>query len=415
VLFWNTQLPVPLLHESLVHKLLSLHTVALPGLQAEAAHTSPTEHALPSLHGEVLALNAQPSLASQLSSVQGLLSLQPSTLPDLHTPLEHASPTVHTLPSASQVVPSLLATMPHLPVLVAQMLLAHTVFTLVSQLTTVAGLTLQLYGKLLLSQKSVPLHKLPSSWPAQSLSMLQPQVLVPDLHVPAAHTSPVVQPLPSSQLAVLLLWLQPVEGTQPSVVQGFPSSHRLAGLTAVPLQVPALHASLVVQALPSLHATVLAELTQPALGSHESLVHTLLSLQLTALPTHAPPAHVSPWLQALPSSQPSVLFANMQAPVLTLHESLVHALPSLHTVAGPALHALFWHTSPTVHGLPSLQGRVLGLLVQPSLVSHASSVHGLLSLQFKALPAVHRPAVQMSGLVQTEPSASQAPPLFCAT
>ncbi len=55
-----------------------------------------------------------------------------------------------------------------------------------------------------MSQNNVPLQTLPSSWPTQSLSAPQPQVLVPLEHLPAAQVSPTVQPLPSSQLAVLL-------------------------------------------------------------------------------------------------------------------------------------------------------------------------------------------------------------------
>ena len=156
-------------------------------------------------------------------------------------------------------------------------------------------------------QNSVPLHRLPSSWPAQSLSWAQAQVLVPLPQLPLLQASPVVHGLPSLQLAVLLAWLQPLDGTQPSVVQGLPSSHSVLGLTEVPAQLLLAHTSLTVQALPSLQATELALLTQPLLGLQLSLVQTLLSSQLTALPLQLPPLHPSFWLQALPSSHGRVL------------------------------------------------------------------------------------------------------------
>ncbi len=109
-----------------------------------------------------------------------------------------------------------------------------------------------------LSQYSVPLHRLPSSWPAQSLSTLQSHVLVPDLQLPAPHTSPTVQPLPSSQLAVLLAWVHPVLGLHESSLHGFASSQMTATLMATPLHVPAPHTSPVVHALLSLQGRVLA-------------------------------------------------------------------------------------------------------------------------------------------------------------
>jgi hypothetical protein len=307
VLFWNAQLPVVVLQLSVVQGLLSLQLLATPALHAEAAHASPTVQALPSLHGAVLAANLQPALASQLSSVHGLPSLQLRIAPALHTPPAHASPTVHTDPSASQLVPLLVATKPQLPLPVLHTLLAQVVLTEVSHVTTVLGLTTHLYGKALLLQNNVPLHRFPSSWPAQSLSWAQAQVLVPLLQVPLPHTSPLVQPLPSSQLAVLLLWAQPLDGTQLSVVQGLPSSQSVAALTKVPAQALLAQMSLAVQALPSLQATLLAPLTQPLLGSQLSLVQTLLSLHDTAAPLHDPPLHASFWLQALPSSQGRVL------------------------------------------------------------------------------------------------------------
>jgi hypothetical protein len=65
----------------------------------------------------------------------------------------------------------------------------------------------------------------------------------------------------------------------------------------------------VVHALPSLHAAVLFVVTQPLAGLHESFVHALPSLQESAAPpTQVPLLHASPVVQALPSlHEPVVL------------------------------------------------------------------------------------------------------------
>src|SRR6185369_15937983 len=69
------------------------------------AHASPVVHALPSLHGFVLAVKTQPDAGAHASSVQGLPSLQTSGTPPLHepfaglqvsTPLQ-ALPSLHTI------------------------------------------------------------------------------------------------------------------------------------------------------------------------------------------------------------------------------------------------------------------------------------------------------------------------------
>ena len=164
---------------------------------------------------------------------------------------------------------------------------------LVSHVTIVAGLTLQLYGSADVSQNSVPLQKLPSSWAAQSLFCVQPQEFAPLVQTPAAQTSPTVQPLPSLHAFVLLTCVQPLAGLHASLVQGLPSSQNVATTTAVPLQAPPAQASLVVQALPSLQDSALFVCAQPVAGEHESLVQMLLSSQLTLTPLQTPPAHLS--------------------------------------------------------------------------------------------------------------------------
>src|SRR5262249_33760444 len=64
----------------------------------------------------------------------------------------------------------------------------------------------------------------------------------------------------------------------------------------------------VVQTLLSLHPAEMSVWTHPIAGSHESAVHALPSLQFGAgPPTHAPFLHLSAVVQALPSLQASVL------------------------------------------------------------------------------------------------------------
>ena len=102
------------------------------------------------------------------------------------------------------------------------------------------------------------MQKLPSSWPAQSAVTLQPHWFAPLTHAPALQTSPTVQPLPSSQLVLLLVCVQPETVLQPSVVHGLLSLHAVTGLMFVPAQLPAPQTSFAVHALLSLQGSVLA-------------------------------------------------------------------------------------------------------------------------------------------------------------
>ncbi len=215
----NTQAPVNTLQLSIVQTLPSLHTATAPLVQAPALHTSPAVHALPSLHALPLLVCVQPTTESQASLVQELPSSQFNTAPALQfTPL-HTSGLVQTLLSALQGPPGLMPTYEQAPVAGVQVFVLQTVSPAALQVTIVTALTLQSKGRALLSQNNVPLQKLPSSLAAQSASLVQPQVLDPLIQTPPPHTSPVVQPLPSSQASVLLLWVQPVTELQPSVVQ----------------------------------------------------------------------------------------------------------------------------------------------------------------------------------------------------
>ena len=64
---------------------------------------------------------------------------------------------------------------------------------------------------------------------------------------------------------------------------------------------PARQASFVVQVLLSSHGAVLFVEVHVPSPSHESSVHTLLSLQVYGVPAQTPPEHVSVCVHALPS------------------------------------------------------------------------------------------------------------------
>jgi hypothetical protein len=301
--------PVDAPHASSVQGLLSLQFGAAPPVQVPALHLSFVVHALPSLQAARLLMCRQPPAVSQESSVHTLPSSQLTLPAPAHFPPEQTSPRVHA--SLSLHDAALLAC-------------AH----------PVAGL----------HESSV-----------HTLLSLQ-LTAEPLTQAPAAHVSPVVQALPSSQVAVLFACAHPVAGLQESFVQGLLS---LQFGAAPPTHAPPAQVSPVVQAFPSLQATVLFAWAQPVAGTHESLVHGLLSLQFGAAPpTHAPPEHVSPVVHALPSLQDAVLFECAQ-PVAGLHESSVHALPSLQFVAEPPTQAPPAQASPVVHALPSLHAAVL--------------------------------------------------------
>ncbi len=207
----------------------------------------------------------------------------------------------------------------------------------------------------------MPLHLLASC--GQLASVVHVQVFVPLVQEPAAQTSPTVHGLPSSQVAVLLVCVQPEPGVQASVVHGLPSSQYVATLTADPLHAPAAQTSGVVQALLSLHGSALLANTQPVVVEHESLVHTLLSLHVMAAPLQTPAAHTSPLVHALASSHALVLFVCWQ-PLATRQASLVHALPSLQitaTLIGVPTQLPPVQVSAVVHALPSLQPNVLAV------------------------------------------------------
>mgnify|MGYP006910067580 CR=1 FL=1 len=89
-------------------------------------------------------------------------------------------------------------------------------------------------------------------------------------------------------------------------------------------------------------------------------------------------------MQALPSLQLTVAWVQ---PVLGLHPSDVHALPSLQFGGGPPVHAPAWHVSLCVHALLSLHAVPFDTAVftqyrdrLKKLYRQVSEVHALLSL-----------------------------------
>ena len=135
----------------------------------------------------------------------------------------------------------------------------------------------------------------------------------PPTHAPLEHVSLVVQALPSSQAATLSTCTQPVSESQESSVQTLPSLQLGAG---PPTQLPPEQVSFVVQALLSLHETVLFVCVQTP-DEQASVVHPLPSSHWLAwvhsvqpgmgVPQQLPPAHTSSLVQAWLSSQGSVL------------------------------------------------------------------------------------------------------------
>jgi hypothetical protein len=111
----------------------------------------------------------------------------------------------------------------------------------------------------------------------------------------------VVQTLPSSQELLLFVWTQPEDGLQLSFVHALLSS-QLIGVCVHP-DAPQASA---VQALPS--SQFVPVWTQPVTGLQVSTVHGFESAQSSGGPPwHEPPLHASFVVQTLPSLQGAVL------------------------------------------------------------------------------------------------------------
>jgi hypothetical protein len=310
----------------------------------------------------VLFVKTHPPLAAlQESSVHGLLSLQTVAVPPVHVPATHVSLDVHALLSS------------HVAVLGA------------------------------FRQPVTALHE--SS--VQPLLSLQSSG-VPTWHEPPPHTSAPLHASPSLHGAVLFVNTHPpLAALQESSVHGLLSLQTVA---VVPVHMPAVQISLDVHALLSSHAAVLGAFTQPVTKLHESSVQPLLSLQSSGMPAwHEPPAHTSAPLHASPSPHGAVLFAKTHPPLAGLHESSVHGLLSLQTVAEPPVHEPAEQISFDVHALPSSHAAMLFVKTHPPAAAlHESSVHPLLSLQVGGGPPTHDPTKHRSPVVHGLPSSHVA-------
>jgi hypothetical protein len=217
---------------------------------------------------------------------------------------------------------------------------------------------------------------------------------VPAEQVPLWQVSLPLQTLPSGQaipLATATFW-QPTTGWQLSVVQTVPSLQ----LSATPgVHTPTWQVSPPLQTLPSAHDAPFgsAVYRHPSSGSQVSFVHTLPSAQLRAVPgVHTPARQVSSPLQRFPSAhaEPSDRTGLLQTPAV--QTSFVQGLPSAQSV--PIVQD--WHPG-------------MGVLMQPVMVSHVSTVQPLASLQLSAAPAVQVPPWQVSLPLHTLPSPHDVP------
>src|ERR671921_1572083 len=119
--------------------------------------------------------------------------------------------------------------------------------------------------------------------------------------------------------------------------------------------------------------------------------------------------HFSPVVHALPSLQLVPFFeaSDTHVPVSGLH---LRHWPQL-TLAGPWVHVPFWQVS-FVQRLPVSHGVLLAKLVctQPVAGLHVSIVQGLLSSQSTGSPPAQTPAaVHVSFFVQALPSLQEFP------
>ena len=374
---------------SLVHGFLSSHTVGAPDLHAPAAQMSPVVHASPSLQTAVLLAWAQPVLLAQLSVVQTFLSSQLVGAGPLHAAPEQMSPVVHASPSSQAAVlfvctqPLVASQLSSVQGFLSSQLMVAPPHLVAAQMSPVVQALLSLHCAVLAvcKQPSLLLHR------SVVHRLLSSQLMVPGLapQLPAPQTAlswnrlllqlETVHAVPSAAF----LWPQPLTESQVSTVQGLPSSQLMP---PEPLHTPAVHMSLALHELPSLHTvpSVTFLYWQPSLPSQVSLVHTLLSLQSTAAPLHLPAAQVSLVVHTVPSSHAAVLLAWAQ-PVLLAQVSSVHTVLSLQSVGFDWVHAPPKQVSPVVQASPSSHTATLLVWLQPAVAEQASSVQGFLSSQ----------------------------------
>lgn len=93
--------------------------------------------------------------------------------------------------------------------------------------------------------------------------------------------------------------------------------------------------------------------------------------------------------------------------------SSVHGFASLHSLAGPEMHAPLEQLSFKVHGFPSSQAPSKGLLIQPPPPVQISTVQGLLSSQERSPLPPQAPSEQTSPVVHAFLSSQARVLLVC--
>jgi len=300
----------PAQKSALVHGLPSSHGVTAPEM---CVHPVPTVHesrvqTLPSLHCEESGKCWQPRNLSQKSDVQAIPSSQ-FTGAIWHAPAAQSSIPLQALPS-EHVVPSGATVWEH-PVTVLHESIVQGLWSSQSM-----GCPWQTAPK----HMSPPVHAVPS---LQNYGPAEKCVHP----VPTVHESR-VQELPSLHCEESGMCWQPSTLSQKSDVHGMESSQ----FTGATWQTPAAQSSIPLHALPSEHVVPSGDaiLEQPVAALHESVVQGLWSSQLTGVPWQTEPKHMSPVVHALPSLHGIGPAGMWEQPVVTLHESSVHTLLSLH-------------------------------------------------------------------------------------
>jgi hypothetical protein len=228
------------------------------------------------------------------------------------------------------------------------------------------------------------------------------------VHVPFWQLSLCVHALPSLQvvpLAATGFEHAPVLGLHVPAVWHASLAAHVTGLD--PVHTPAWHVSVFVHALPSLHDVPFAATgfeQAPLVGSHVPATwHASLAAHTTGLaPVQTPPWHVSLVVHALPSLHAVPLAAvglehvpvpGSQVPA-TWHASL-----AVHVTGFDPVHVPFWQLSLCVHALPSLQAVpfvAMGFEHAPLVGSHVPAVwHASLAVHVTGFDPVHTPAWQV--------------------
>src|SRR5262249_38741284 len=153
----------------------------------------------------------------------------------------------------------------------------------------------------------------------------------------AGSQASVVQPSPSSQNSGCGVRQVPVAGSHvSSPSQAFPLLQPNAWAVGAARQAPLTHSPGPVQALPSSHRPVNIGYWQPEIGLQDSLVHGLASSQLSVVMSHRPLTvlqcpvgpHTLPAPMALQACAAAVTIPTHRPP--TQVSPSVHALVSLH-------------------------------------------------------------------------------------